>query len=117
MHIVSSLLIPEGRLPLTPEKFLLALNCTNFISMIHSVDLTHFINDTDTEFNFQLSCIEFIHSHDLVHRDIKPANFVMATGHGSHLVNVIDFGLAKKFRDHDGAHFPLRVYQHPSWNR
>lgn len=50
MHIVSSLLIPEGRLPLTPEKFLLALNCTNFISMIHSVDLTHFINDTNTEY-------------------------------------------------------------------
>jgi casein kinase I family protein HRR25 len=60
----------------------------------------------------QLSRIEFIHSHDLVHRDIKPANFVMGTGHGSHLVNVIDFGLAKKFRDHDGAHIPYKQDAH-----
>lgn len=63
-------------------------------------------------FNFQLSRIEFIHSHDLVHRDIKPANFVMGTGHGSHLVNVIDFGLAKKFRDRDGAHIPYKQDAH-----
>jgi casein kinase I family protein HRR25 len=60
----------------------------------------------------QLSRIEFIHSHDLVHRDIKPANFVMGTGQASHLVNVIDFGLAKKFRDHDGAHIPYKQDPH-----
>ncbi|KAF8493804.1 kinase-like protein [Russula emetica] len=59
-----------------------------------------------------LSRIEFIHSHDLVHRDIKPANFVMGTGQASHLVNVIDFGLAKKFRDHDGAHIPYKQDAH-----
>ena len=50
MHTVSSLLIPEGALQLTPEKFLLTLNCTNFISMIHSVNLTHLINDTDAKY-------------------------------------------------------------------
>jgi solute carrier family 25 (mitochondrial carnitine/acylcarnitine transporter), member 20/29 len=49
LHTISSLLIPQGALQLTPEKFLLALNCTNFISMIHSVDLTHLINDTSTK--------------------------------------------------------------------
>jgi len=59
-----------------------------------------------------LSRIEFIHSHELVHRDIKPANFVMGTGHASHLVNVIDFGLAKKFRDRDGAHIPHKRDAH-----
>ncbi|KAH8827290.1 kinase-like domain-containing protein [Flagelloscypha sp. PMI_526] len=58
-----------------------------------------------------LSRIEFIHSHSFVHRDIKPANFVM--GHaGTRLadqVNVIDFGLAKKFRDPlSSAHIPYR---------
>ncbi|PFH46532.1 hypothetical protein AMATHDRAFT_154561 [Amanita thiersii Skay4041] len=46
-----------------------------------------------------ISRIEFIHSHSLVHRDIKPANFVMGVGKAAHLVNVIDFGLAKKYRD------------------
>lgn len=47
----------------------------------------------------QISRIEFIHSHSFVHRDIKPANFVMGVGDAAHLVNVIDFGLAKKYRD------------------
>ncbi|KAF7416197.1 hypothetical protein PC9H_002461 [Pleurotus ostreatus] len=54
-----------------------------------------------------ISRIAFIHSRDLVHRDIKPANFVMGTAKSAHLVNVIDFGLAKKFRDpRTGAHIP-----------
>ncbi|KAJ7603999.1 kinase-like domain-containing protein [Mycena polygramma] len=46
-----------------------------------------------------ISRIEFIHTHGLVHRDVKPANFVMGTGKAASMVNVIDFGLAKKFRD------------------
>ena len=50
LHTVSSLLIPEGALQLTPEKFLLTLNCTNFVSMIHSVNLAHLINDTDAHY-------------------------------------------------------------------
>ncbi|KAI5891655.1 kinase-like protein [Schizophyllum commune H4-8] len=56
-----------------------------------------------------LSRIEFIHSHHFVHRDVKPANFVMGTGKASHLVNVIDFGLAKKYRDpRTCAHIPYK---------
>ncbi|KAJ7743962.1 kinase-like domain-containing protein [Mycena maculata] len=46
-----------------------------------------------------ISRIEFIHNHGFVHRDVKPANFVMGTGKAANMVNVIDFGLAKKFRD------------------
>ncbi|KAK7018581.1 casein kinase [Favolaschia claudopus] len=46
-----------------------------------------------------ISRIEFIHNHGLVHRDVKPANFVMGTGKAASMVNVIDFGLAKKYRD------------------
>ncbi|KAF8645381.1 hypothetical protein AX16_007883 [Volvariella volvacea WC 439] len=56
-----------------------------------------------------ISRIEFIHSNNFVHRDIKPANFVMGVGRASHLVNVIDFGLAKKFRDpRTSEHIPYR---------
>ncbi|EIM85144.1 kinase-like protein [Stereum hirsutum FP-91666 SS1] len=56
---------------------------------------------------------EFIHANGLVHRDIKPANFVMGTHQASHLVNVIDFGLAKKYRDHrTGAHIPYHQDEH-----
>ncbi|KAG5652562.1 hypothetical protein H0H81_004571 [Sphagnurus paluster] len=56
-----------------------------------------------------ISRIEFIHSHSLVHRDIKPANFVIGTGKAAHIVNVIDFGLAKKFRDlRTSNHIPYK---------
>ncbi|KAF8888994.1 kinase-like domain-containing protein [Infundibulicybe gibba] len=56
-----------------------------------------------------ISRIEFIHSRSFVHRDIKPANFVMGTGKAAHLVNVIDFGLAKKFRDpRTSNHIPYK---------
>jgi solute carrier family 25 carnitine/acylcarnitine transporter 20/29 len=49
VHTVSSLLLPPGALQLTPEKFLLALNCTTFVSYLHSVNLTSLINDTNAE--------------------------------------------------------------------
>ena len=48
IHTVSSLLVPPGSLQLTPEKYLLVLNCTSFVSMLHSVNLTSLINDTET---------------------------------------------------------------------
>lgn len=50
LHLVSSLLVPPGALQLTPEKYLLTLNCTSFISLIHSVNLNHLINDTETQY-------------------------------------------------------------------
>jgi len=60
-----------------------------------------------------ISRIEYIHSRDLIHRDIKPANFVMGTGNNTEFVNVIDFGLAKKFRDpRTGLHIPYKQDEH-----
>ncbi|KAF9527800.1 FAS1 domain-containing protein [Crepidotus variabilis] len=50
LHLVEDLLLPPGALQLTPEKYLLALNCTKFVSLLHSVNLTHLINDTDTKY-------------------------------------------------------------------
>ncbi|KAI6008721.1 kinase-like protein [Pisolithus orientalis] len=58
-----------------------------------------------------LSRLEFIHSRSFIHRDVKPANFVMGLPHtaSSHLVNVIDFGLARRYRDPlTGEHVPWR---------
>ncbi|CCD16864.1 unnamed protein product [Trypanosoma congolense IL3000] len=49
--------------------------------------------------------IEFVHSKSIIHRDIKPDNFLMGTGKKGHHVYIIDFGLAKKFRD-------SRTHQH-----
>ncbi|KAJ3301321.1 serine/threonine protein kinase [Kappamyces sp. JEL0829] len=46
-----------------------------------------------------ISRIEFVHSKNFLHRDIKPDNFLMGNGKRGNQVNVIDFGLAKKYRD------------------
>ncbi|XP_048127265.1 casein kinase 1-like protein 1 [Rhodamnia argentea] len=43
--------------------------------------------------------VEFVHSKSFLHRDVKPDNFVMGLGRRANLVYVIDFGLAKKYRD------------------
>ncbi|RPD82067.1 FAS1 domain-containing protein [Lentinus tigrinus ALCF2SS1-7] len=71
LHTVSSLLIPEGALQLTPEKYLLALNCTEFVSLIHSVNLTHLINDTETDYTILAprdDVIKLFTRDDLPHR-------------------------------------------------
>ncbi|KAJ3055106.1 serine/threonine protein kinase [Rhizophlyctis rosea] len=41
----------------------------------------------------------YIHSKNFIHRDIKPDNSSMGLGKRGNQVNVIDFGLAKKYRD------------------
>jgi serine/threonine protein kinase len=59
--------------------------------------------------HFQISRIEFVHSKNFIHRDIKPDNFLMGIGKRGNQVNVIDFGLAKKYRDpKTHLHIPYR---------
>ncbi|KAI0494127.1 hypothetical protein KFK09_024258 [Dendrobium nobile] len=43
--------------------------------------------------------VEFVHSKSFLHRDIKPDNFLMGLGRRENQVYIIDFGLAKKYRD------------------
>lgn len=46
-----------------------------------------------------LQRVEYVHYKHFLHRDIKPDNFVVGTGEHARHVYLIDFGLAKRFRD------------------
>ncbi|KAG6484996.1 hypothetical protein ZIOFF_053524 [Zingiber officinale] len=53
--------------------------------------------------------VEFVHSKSFLHRDIKPDNFIMGLGRRANQVYIIDFGLAKKYRDTSThQHIPYR---------
>ncbi|CAK9870617.1 unnamed protein product [Sphagnum jensenii] len=53
--------------------------------------------------------VEYVHSKIFLHRDIEPHNFLMGLGRCANQVYVIDFGLAKKYRDPSThQHIPYR---------
>ena len=56
-----------------------------------------------------ISRIEYVHNKSFIHRDIKPDNFLMGIGRHCNKLFIIDFGLAKKYRDiRTRQHIPYR---------
>jgi casein kinase 1 alpha len=53
--------------------------------------------------------VEHVHNRSFIHRDMKPENFVMGIGKYCNKLYVIDFGLAKRYRDNRTKfHIPFR---------
>lgn len=54
--------------------------------------------------------LEALHQCHYIHRDIEPENFVIGLGDSQDKIYLIDFGLAKMYRDpqNPGTHIPIR---------
>ncbi|WCJ24064.1 casein kinase I [Euphorbia peplus] len=53
--------------------------------------------------------VEYMHTRGFLHRDIKPDNFLMGLGRKANQVYIIDYGLAKKYKDlQTHKHIPYR---------
>ena len=53
--------------------------------------------------------LEFLHNNHFIHRDMKPDNFLIGHGKKQNVIYVIDYGLAKRYRDpKTGEHIPYK---------
>lgn len=55
-----------------------------------------------------IQAIQIVHEAGVLHRDVKPSNFAIGAVPYQRHIYVLDFGLARFYRDSDGTHLPPR---------
>ena len=55
-----------------------------------------------------LARIQIMHNRGYIHRDLKPENILMGLEESASTLYLIDYGLAKRWRDDQGRHIPIR---------
>ncbi|CAK78705.1 unnamed protein product (macronuclear) [Paramecium tetraurelia] len=79
-------------------------------------DLTHYLRQRK---RFSLACVlgiadqmltilEAIHSKGVIHRDIKPENILAGKERERNLIYLVDYGIAKQFKDKDDKHIAFK---------
>ena len=53
--------------------------------------------------------VEDLHIRGIIHRDIKPANFIFGKQESKSLLHIVDFGLAKFYKNSDEEHIPMET--------
>ena len=74
---------------------LLGKSLENYLERYKSLSLKTVLMLADQ----MISSLEYIHNKHFIHRDVKPDNFVMGLNNDQNKLFLIDFGLAKRYRD------------------
>lgn len=53
--------------------------------------------------------IEHLHRSNYIHRDLKPENFLIGINNNRHFIYMIDFGLAKPYKNEDTIHMKMHT--------
>lgn len=89
---------------------------SNFIAMgVLGPNLSNLFDYCNNHFSLQtvlliaiqcINLIERVHKTHYIHRDIKPENFLIGIEENTSQIYMIDFGLAKAYKDANGDHIP-----------